>query len=240
MVGAGLILLTQLRASLKKNGEWQSWWKANGTLAIVALFSVGIYSEVFPRADYYHLIRILPPLFLLALALIGMMISGRSVDRPVFWRMVSVPVLLLALTGIKDTWIPQFAGGLNFADDTPLTIERAKGMRVSARDAELVEEMVSAISNNTAGDDTIFSFARRGGAFYFLAGRRNPTRLLWWDSVGIEPGDREQVLHMIERREIKLILVQDAFDDRAVYDKINAGYHKIASVHDLAVFDRNQ
>src|SRR4030095_3676606 len=42
-----------------------TWWLRSGPILMVALFALGAYSEVYPRADYAHLVRTLPPIFLL-------------------------------------------------------------------------------------------------------------------------------------------------------------------------------
>jgi hypothetical protein len=103
----------------------------------------------------------------------------------------------------------------------------------------MIRQMTEAIEGGSSPDDYMFSFARRGGAFYFLAGRKNPSRLLWWDSAGIKREDREAVLGMMSEREIKLILIQDGLADAQVRGVLNANYHQIARVADIAVYDRN-
>src|SRR5512143_3449156 len=39
----------------------RQWWRRNGVTISVMLFALGVYLEMFPRADYYHLVRVLPP-----------------------------------------------------------------------------------------------------------------------------------------------------------------------------------
>jgi len=99
--------------------------------------------------------------------------------------------------------------------------------------------MKEIIQQNSSEGDYIFSFARRGGAFYFLAGRRNPSRLLWWDSAGIKQEDRAAVLGMLSEKRMKLILIQDGLADQRVRSALDANYHRIASVADIGIYDRN-
>ena len=48
----------------------------HGAIAITGLFALAVYLEVFPRADYYHLVRVLPPVFLFFVALIVRCVPG--------------------------------------------------------------------------------------------------------------------------------------------------------------------
>jgi 4-amino-4-deoxy-L-arabinose transferase-like glycosyltransferase len=233
---------------LSRSQNRQLWWQRNWPLVIVALFALGIYLEVFPRADYYHLVRVLPPMFLL-LVVIAVQIrpalqnylSGH-IARPerAAFACMAAPLVLLLVIGIKDTWQPQFDSSFRFIDRVPLSIERARGIAVSERDAEFIASLFVTITDNSRPDDYIFSFARRGGGFYFLAGRRNPTRLLWWDSVGISKQEREAALAVVAEKQPKLILIQDNLRDERIRRLIEQNYHLIAKAADIAVYDRNQ
>jgi len=99
----------------------------------------------------------------------------------------------------EATWEPQFESGFHFRDDG-VAIERGRGIFVEDRQAELTEGLVQLIQANSSKDDYIFSFAQRGSAFYFLAERRNPTRFLWWRSVGSVAKERDAVMTMIANR----------------------------------------
>jgi hypothetical protein len=224
----------------------REWWEQNGVMLIVALFALGTYLEVYPRADYYHLVRVLPPVFLLLLlimtrafptlvALVGPRLASPARAAAVA---LAVPLVLLMLVGLHNTWRPQFDSRLRFVDRSPLSIERAQGIYVPPRQAEFIEAMVGVIQANSSPDDYIFSFAQRGTGFYFLAGRRNPTRFVWWRSVGLRREEREAALAMIDEKRPKLIILQDSLSDRRVRDRVAASYQEIAKVTDIAIYDR--
>src|SRR5262249_41611052 len=64
-IGVGLFAIWQWRM-----GAHFDCWRVNGTIIIVTLFALGAYLEIYPRADTYHVIRALPPAFLLIVLLL--------------------------------------------------------------------------------------------------------------------------------------------------------------------------
>jgi len=226
-------------------------------LMIVGCFALGSYLEVFPRADYYHLVRVLPPVFVCFVFLIFCIFAwarrsqatSRSSDtgasttaslEQLMAGLTTLVVLMLAFTGIKDTWLPQFDGWFRLADRTPVATARTRGILTGEYEAGMIQELTGLIQSNSAPGDSIFSFARRGAGFYFFADRRNPTRLLWWDSVGIQPADRAAVLDMIKGGDPKLLLIQMALDDRQIRETIHLKYHRVGIVEDIEVFGRRE
>lgn len=230
--------------SFRKTSEGSAhWWKQNRAITITGLFALAIYLEVFPRADYYHLVRVLPPvfmfLFILLLRVVPYLTQLLKVrmasPRQAALLVVSAPIILLVVVGVHNTWEPQFdAEGLS--DRRELTIERGRGILVEDKQAELAEGLVKLIQDNSSRDDFIFSFAQRGSGFYFLAERRNPTRFLWWRSVGIGSEERESVMMMIRDRRAKLIIVQDISSNKEILDFIAENYVHIGTVADIAVY----
>jgi hypothetical protein len=152
---------------------------------------------------------------------------------------VATPLIFLLLAGVQDTWAPGFDSRFRFRDDRELNIERGRGIFVQEKQAELTEGLVQLIQTNSAKDDYIFSFAQRGSALYFLAGRRNPTRFLWWRSVGISAEEREGVMAMIANRRAKLIVVQDVDATQEIRDFIGDNYDQVGAVADIAVYVLN-
>lgn len=240
LITAGLILYSYRQA---RNGEW---WQKTGALAIVGLFTLAVYLEVYPRADHYHLVRVLPPVFALMLMLAARgfpllenYIQGqvRAPHRAAL-LCAAFPVALLMITGIKDAWQPHFDSQLRWTERVPLNIDRAEGMLVTRRQSEMIGTLARLIEENSHQDDPIFSFAQRGTAFHFLTGRPNPTRFVWWRSVGIKGENREAVMNMIARRAPKLIILQDALKDRRIREAVEANYSKIGAAGDMAIYDR--
>jgi 4-amino-4-deoxy-L-arabinose transferase-like glycosyltransferase len=220
------------------------WWSRNGAVTITALFALAIYLEVFPRADYFHLVRVLPPVFMFFCVLLvrwrpvlaeQLRNKVKSPDN-VASLVLAAPLLFLFVIGVNSTWEPQFESAFHFKDNRELTIERGRGILVEDRQAELTEGLVRLIQENSSKDDYIFSFAQRGSALYFLADRRNASRFLWWRSVGISPEEREGVMTMITNRRAKLIVVQDIAANKEIQDFIGDQYNHIGTVADIAVY----
>ena len=211
-----------------------------GKVLIVLMFVLGTYLEVFPRADYYHLVRVLPPVFLLIILLIyngGIRIRRLKPEMFGLYLAVScLPLVFLLLTGIKDTWRPQFENGFHFNDDTPINVERARGILVNKELAMLIEDVTRYIDQNSGPGDPVFSFARRGGGLSFLAGRRNTSRIIWWDSSGIKREDKDAVISMLEGKRAKLVLIQEKLDDKLVLECVERKYEIIGIVSDIKVF----
>jgi hypothetical protein len=123
-------------------------------------------------------------------------------------------------------------------ENTALRIERARGMLVTRRQAEMIEDLARLIEANSAADDYLFSFSQRGTAFHFLTGRRNPTRFVWWRSVGIRNQNREEAIEMIRNRVPKLIILQDALKSQRIRETVAEHYLEVGAVDGLAVFSR--
>lgn len=233
---------------LKNEERKANWWRENGGIAITGLFALAVYLEVFPRADFHHLVRVLPPVFLFFFGLLVRCLPSLTdglrgrVPSPnrVAVLTVSTPLIFLLLAGVQDTWVPEFDSGLRFRDSRTLKIDRGLGIFVEQKQAELTEGLVQLIQDNSAEDDYIFSFAQRGSALYFLAARRNPTRFLWWRSVGISAEEREGVMAMIADRRAKLIVIQDVAATQEIQDSIDDHYDRIGVVADIAVYGPKQ
>ena len=223
-------------------------WRRSGPPFMVALFALGAYAEVYPRADYAHLVRILPPIFLLLFLaasqsvplLTGYFQNHLPSARRAAFLCVAVPIVAVFAVGIKDTWQPRFNSRFQFADQTPINTSRARGVLVSQRQAAFIDELAAAIEAHSSRDDYIFSFAPRATAFYFLSARRNPSRLVWWRSAGIKSEDRDALLEQIAQGVPKLVLVPKGFNNERVLDQVGARYHQIDAVNDITIYDRNK
>lgn len=241
LIAASALALWRLKRTQQAPVDW---WRNNGAMTITGLFALAVYLEVFPRADYFHLVRVLPPVFLFFCALLarslpvltGSLSAMMQSPRRSALLLLSAPIVFLAVIGINNTWAPEFDSDLRFRDRHELNIERGRGVFVEERQAELTEGLVGLIQANSSKDDYIFSFAQRGSALYFLADRRNPTRFLWWRSVGISAEEREGVMTMIANRRARLIVVQDVAANKEIQDFISDNYDQIGTVADIAVY----
>jgi len=228
-----------------REGDQEATLRRERQLLIVVCFALGAYLEVYPRADYYHLVRVLPPVFVCFVFLLSCVFgwgragrcesTGGSSGR-VMASIACLVVLMLGFTGIKDTWLPQFDGWFRLSDRSAVAVPRVRGVMASDYQAATIEDLTGLIQANSSAGDSIFSFARRGAGFYFFANRRNPTKLLWWDSAGIKPAERATVLDMIRTGGPKLILIQTALDDQQIRETIQGRYGRIGMVEDIEVF----
>lgn len=243
-----LMVLWRLKQNLKDRERAAAWWAGNGKLVLVTVFALGAYLEVYPRADYYHLVRVLPPLFLVMLIIarrvfifLDSYFAG-SLPSPerVAIATVATPLIFLAVLGLHNTWRPHLNQQFGFRENVSLDLGKAGGILVSPRQSQFIADLNSLIQDHSQPDDPIYSFSQRGTGFYFLSSRRNPTRFVWWRSVGIRGEARESLLETIAARGPKLILVQDSLKDARIRDSINANYQKVGAVADIAVYDRNQ
>ncbi|HKY04214.1 MAG TPA: glycosyltransferase family 39 protein [Blastocatellia bacterium] len=243
-----LVVLWSFKQNLKDRERARLWWGRNGKLVLVTMFALGAYLEVYPRADYYHLVRVLPPVFLVLL-IIGkrLFVSLDSyfnahlpAHRLAASATVAMPLVFLILLGLHNTWRPHLDSSFGFVERVTPGVRKTEGVLVTPRQARFIEEMDGLIQAHSNTDEPIYSFSQRGTGFYFLSSRHNPTRFVWWRSVGIRSEARESLLETIAARGPKLILLQDSLKDARIRDSINANYHKVGAVADIAVYDRNQ
>jgi len=252
----GLSILLALWRLRNKARDLPGFWRENGELAITGLFAVAVYLEVFPRADFYHLVRVLPPVFLFSVALafrlqpsireqlsklktsvrekLGKALPATSLANSIM--VVATPLVFLVFAGVRDTWVPEFESFSRLKDSHQLNIDRGRGILVEDKQGQLTEGLVQLIQANSAPDDYVFSFAQRGSALYFLAARRNPTKILLWRSVGISSEERNAVMNMVTNRRAKLIVVQDVAATQEIQDFIGDNYDQIGAVADIAVY----
>jgi hypothetical protein len=58
--------------------------------------------------------------------------------------------------------------------------------------------------------------------------------------VGIKSEDRAAVMEMINKRAVRLILLQDSLKDRRVRDAVTSNYDRVKSVADIGVYLRKE
>jgi len=198
-----------------------------GLITLIS-FALAAFLEIFPRSDADHLVRVIPPSLLLMCAMLSLvkLDKDKALDRgaaagsrkgdsaagslvpglrgSVF--IVGICTLLIAL-GIRVTWAPQFARGLEFKTSSPLLFERGRGVSDAPQEAAWLNGVVRFIQTNTVPGDPILAVSRKMTSLYFFAERPNITRLLWQDSAGILADERDSVYRMIADRRFKLIVI---------------------------------
>lgn len=172
----------------------------------LTLFAVAAFLEVFPRSDADHLVRVLPPSFVAASALLVTARAGRRSAGQVPVG-VLIGFVLLTVLGLRVSWAPQFDAGLRFRENYPLEFERGRGVSGAPGEATRLNQVVAFVQANTEPGEPILSLARKMTSVYFFADRPNVTRLLWLDSAGISEEEVKFVEESIRERRFGLILV---------------------------------
>ncbi|HEU4389407.1 MAG TPA: glycosyltransferase family 39 protein [Blastocatellia bacterium] len=226
---------------------------AGGLTAAILVFSLASFLEIFPRSDADHLVRMLPPSFVLLCAL------SFDVDRrlrksaepgnivrhtPAVALSISLVVTLL---GIRVTWAPQFESGLHFVESYPLEFDRGRHTSAAPSEAQRMNEVVGYIQSHTASGQPILSLSRKMSGINFFADRPNTTKLVWFDSAGIADSERSLVENKINGREFKLILTlgeyipqSDTTTEGVAYDRamrlVEANYKLQSVVRDVNLY----
>jgi len=156
------------------------------------------------------------------------------------WLIVAAAVVFLVFAGERNCWQHRFFPRHWSRAEREMAIDRGRGIMLQEDQAAFVEGLVRVIQDNSAPDDTIFSFPQSGSAFYFLAARKNPTQFLWWNSVGISEEETKEVVSLITTRRLKLILVAKELEKNHLKDQITANYHPVGLQDDIAVYSRNE
>jgi hypothetical protein len=234
-----------------KQNNWRgtAWWKRNGAITIAGVFAFAVYLDLFPRPDFYHLVRIFPLVFVFFCALLVRWLSvlteqlkRRKVPWPHLagWLIAAAPVVFLVVAGERNCWQHRFYPRHMVRAERDLIIGRGRGIMLQEDQAAFVEGLVRLIQDNSSPDDFIFSFPQSGSGFYFLAARKNPTRFLWWSRVGIEEDEKQEMMSLISSRELKLILTPHPLMNGELEDRINATYHPVGVQAEIAVYSRNE
>ncbi|MEW6208405.1 MAG: glycosyltransferase family 39 protein, partial [Acidobacteriota bacterium] len=156
-----LFAVTLVWVAVEFRRKKSQWWRSAGKLVVTGFFALGIYMEVYPRADYYHLVRVLPAVFLLLLILLARVAGWLEsrfenvlpAPRRAAFLCAAVPVAILSIIGLRESWQPQFDSAFRLRENTPVQIERARGMLVARRQAEMIENLARLIEENSAEDD---------------------------------------------------------------------------------------
>ena len=167
-------------------------------LAMSALF----YCQVLARSDLHHLLITLPPFFVLcgwllkvASKMVGKAISrGCNCDRDTSWVSFAATAMVLLVAGVVGGWFLSHTKevfiGLSRKQVKALNppvrvvlVDRA-GVLLQSPLASSIENVTRMIQGYAEPDESILCLPYQP-MFYFLSGRRNPTR---WNYIW--PGDQ--------------------------------------------------
>ena len=147
------------------------------SLLAIAIAGAMLLLQTWPRADLTHLLFGIQPTFVLFAYVTDRVWrtmragTGRHlVVSAVLLLIMLLPHALLLWNGYRRTdW--EYA---NYV--APLRSERARGVRAVPIEAQRIDTVTRYVAEHTSADETIFVVPWAAG-FYFLADRKNPTRI---------------------------------------------------------------
>jgi hypothetical protein len=161
----------------------------------------------------------------------------------------------IALTGIVDAHGVVFRDGPRSQLTSSFRTPALNGIRSLPINAETVDGVVGAVESRTAPDDPIFVMPDFP-ALYYLTGRRNPTRIGWYESPQVSEQQANEAVADLERDPPKVIVLQ-SYDEgdflrtgppldymnipqlRPIYVYIVDNYRQVDTVGDLKIYVPN-
>lgn len=204
----------------------------------IVVLSMLFYCQVLTRSDVYHLLITLPPFFVLCAWLLeggskaSGIIIGKWCGRDSVFRGGTVTVVAVMLLVAETAGIFCLLNAktvLLSSPDEPTTkilLKRA-GVYVEPVTAGMVEKIVGKIQMHASPDRSILCLPYHP-MFYFLSGRRNPTR---WNYLW--PGDQNQddyrtLVKQAQNDQPAIVVIFDKSEMQhyapAVFDYLNAEY----------------
>src|SRR5262249_38748352 len=152
----------------------------------LTFFTAAAFMEAFPRFAREQAIAAMPFVALLLMALLYTFrasIEKYAVTITDFRLALLILPMLLFLIGARlfaQTW---FDNSLHFKSDTPLTIERGKGVYFPADKAAEIDSTARYIQERVPENGYFFAQSYAGSSYLFLANRRNPSGAQFWGGV---------------------------------------------------------
>lgn len=153
-------------------------------LLLYTLYSSFLFLQIFPVADFFHLVWVLPPVVLLGVYLTykasrwfqhRRVESSRTACLFGFCKFaVCVLPLFLAAYGLLQGARFLLTADLGPYHDTAVDLDRARGILMPADSARELTQLVRYIDSNTLPGSPIFVVTNQA-VIYFLADRPNPT-----------------------------------------------------------------
>lgn len=166
------------------------------------------------------------------------------------------PVMIgaaIAITGIVDTHGLVFRDGPRSELSATFATPRLHGLTSLPANTSRVEGLVAAVDSRTAPGDPILVLPDFP-VLYFLTGRRNPTRIGWYETPQATKAGAEQAVADMKRDPPKLVILQ-TYDEgdflrtgpkldyealpqlQPVYSYVIANYRLVDTVSDLQVYE---
>ena len=131
------------------------------------------------------------------------------------------------------------------------TAPRLAGIKTLPANAAHIDDLVAEIEKDTKPGDRVLVFPD-GQTYYVLSGRTNPTRVDWYDPIGITPAISQQAVVDLENDPPTWIIVQDYQESdfqhlrpndfanqstwKPIYDYIQAAFTLVRTIDDAHVY----
>ena len=216
-------------------------------LLAVTVAAAAAFMEAFPRFAREQAIAAMP--FVVLLAVVVMRGLRPVLEKTARVAVPFAPAMIvlttaLALMGGRLLFSTTFDAHLRFKSNTPLAIERGRGVYFPAAQAREIESVVDYIQQRVPPDGYFFPQSYAGSSYLFLADRRNPSGAQFWGGVGVSPAERARTLDALEREHVNLILTseRDMAAERyaPLRDYIERNFRATASFGEVVILERLQ
>jgi hypothetical protein len=172
---------------------------------------------------------------------------------------VVIPVVagaFIAVAGAVVTHGSPYLDGPRDQMAADFSAPRLAGIKTVPSNATHVNDLVAEIEKDTKPGDRLLVFPE-GQSYYVLTGRTNPTRVDWYDPLGITPAIANQAVADLQRDPPNWIMVQDYQESdllhlrpndfenektwKPIYDFITSSYNLVSTIDgDVRVYRLKQ
>jgi hypothetical protein len=191
-------------------------------LLVLALFSIAMFLEAFPRSVRGLIIGSMPIAFVLAVFLFERMARGADQTDVIDWKpsgrtlhklgfvVVTVVMFVLALKLILPRYLSRDGGfSLKPKAITEPAFERARGVYFPQKQASEMDSIVALLGERVPEHGFFFAHAPDAANYYFLAGRNSPTRAMLWNGAGTSDAERVRTLESLKQNDVRVVMTSD-------------------------------
>ena len=167
---------------------------------------------------------------------------------------VALPVVVgafIAVAGAVVTHGSPYLDGPRDQMTAEITTPKLAGIKTLPANAKHIDDLVAEIEKDTKPGDHVLVFPD-GQSYYVLTGRTNPTRVDWYDPIGITPAISQQAVVDLEKDPPTWIIVQDYQESdfqhlrpndfanqntwKPIYDYIQTAFTLVRTIDDAHVY----
>lgn len=180
--------------------------------AAFGVYGAAAFLETFPRFAREQAIAAMPFVGLLLFYLLFIFKEaveeglGGGVGPRI--ALATAPLLFLVIAS-RLLMTTYFEAPFKLRSDTPLSIERGRGVFFPKEIAAETDEVVGYVRARVPEGDYFFAHSYAGSSFLFLANRRNPSGAQFWGGVGVTAGEQATTVETLDRRHVNLIITSD-------------------------------